>query len=329
MSFPTLRLRPDEAMSAYQQIKHQVAFAIHNGELMPGDRLPAIRSVAADLGVNAATVAQAYAELQHEGLIESTPGRGSFVRRERSEAESADLVARRRLLDEAVRTALARGAALGFEPADVREHVAAYVGQITAIKTVVLVSVTRRTALRYAAHLEERLGGRVRVLALGAEDLSRADGHARRQFEVAYDLLVFGPNVPAVNAFLERTGVAARQIVLNTQVTAATVRDLRSLERGERVRVLTHERYSNVTERLVREHGRSAEDEVEVVVADRLDDLRPAVAGADVIVYNSALHERLRPLVRPAQRAIEIVFELSSETVTRLTQRYAPPAEVS
>ena len=329
MPFPTLRLRPDDALSAYLQIKHQVAFAIHNGELMPGDRLPPIRAVAAELGVNAATVAQAYAELQHEGLIEATPGRGSFVRREQSAAESADLITRRRLLDEAVRTALARAAALGFEPTDVREHVAAYVGQFTSVTTVVLVSVTRRTAMRYAAQLEERLHGRIRVVPLGAEDLGRADGHARRQFETAYDALVFGPNVPAVHAFLERTGVAARQIVLTTQVTSGTVRALGGLACGERVRVLTHERYSNVTERLVREHGGSAEGEVEVVVADRLDDLRPAIAGADVVVYNSALHERLGPLLLPPQRAVEVVFELSSESVARLAQRYAAPSTSS
>lgn len=323
MPFPTLRLRADADLPAYLQIKHQVAFAIHCADLLPGDRLPPIREVAKDLDVNAATVAQAYAELQAEGLIESTPGRGSFVRAGRDEEQSADLVARRRLLDEAVRSTFARAAALGFSAADVREHVAAYADQVHPVRTIVLVSVTRRTALRYAAAVEEMLNGRVRVQALGTEDLARADGFARAPFALAYDLWVFGPNVPAVEAFLARTRVAADVRALTTQVTERTVEDLSGLRPGERVQVLTHGRYTNVTERLVTEHGRARPEDVRVTVADGSLDLVRATEGADVVVYNSALHEALQGVLRPGQRAVEIVFELSADSAARIRRRYA------
>jgi GntR family transcriptional regulator/MocR family aminotransferase len=53
---------------------------ISSGELAPGSRLPTIRALAAELGVNRDTVALAYEELSREGLVEATVGRGTFVR---------------------------------------------------------------------------------------------------------------------------------------------------------------------------------------------------------------------------------------------------------
>lgn len=53
----------------YQQIGTQVIAAIARGELMPGDALPSVRSLAADLGINLHTVAKAYAVLRDEGYL--------------------------------------------------------------------------------------------------------------------------------------------------------------------------------------------------------------------------------------------------------------------
>lgn len=53
----------------YQQIGTQVIAAIARGELVPGDALPSVRSLAADLGINLHTVAKAYAVLRDEGYV--------------------------------------------------------------------------------------------------------------------------------------------------------------------------------------------------------------------------------------------------------------------
>lgn len=57
------------------QIRHQVA----SGHLLPGDRLPTVRNLAQELGVNVNTVAKAYMELERSGVLSTAPGRGSFV----------------------------------------------------------------------------------------------------------------------------------------------------------------------------------------------------------------------------------------------------------
>ena len=64
----------------YLSIAQAIARDIANGALMPGDRLPPQRKLAALLDVDFTTVARGYVEAGKRGLIESTVGRGSFVR---------------------------------------------------------------------------------------------------------------------------------------------------------------------------------------------------------------------------------------------------------
>lgn len=68
-----------DAKSVYRQICDQVKYAVATGVLAPGDRLPAIREVAARTRVNRNTIAKAYTELERESVILSRPGQGSFV----------------------------------------------------------------------------------------------------------------------------------------------------------------------------------------------------------------------------------------------------------
>ena len=63
----------------YQQIVDEIKGLIATGELTQGTFLPPVRQVAADLGVNLNTVAFAYRQLQHEGLVKVRHGAGALV----------------------------------------------------------------------------------------------------------------------------------------------------------------------------------------------------------------------------------------------------------
>ncbi len=63
----------------YLQLMQQVRHAVETGVLRHGDRLPGIRTLAQQLVVSHNTVAKAYSELQHEGLIELRHGSGAYV----------------------------------------------------------------------------------------------------------------------------------------------------------------------------------------------------------------------------------------------------------
>lgn len=63
----------------YEQITYQIKAMIMSGELKTGEPIPSMRSLAKTIHVSVITVQKAYEDLQRDGFIETTIGRGSFV----------------------------------------------------------------------------------------------------------------------------------------------------------------------------------------------------------------------------------------------------------
>ncbi len=74
-----LLVDPDSGIPIYRQITDGIRYATSSGRLLAGDRLPSVRSLAAELTVNPATVQKAYRELELRGLVEARRGRGTYV----------------------------------------------------------------------------------------------------------------------------------------------------------------------------------------------------------------------------------------------------------
>lgn len=72
-------INPHSGVPIYKQIIQQVEKGIASGMLEEGMRLPTVREVAVDLAVNPNTVARAYRELEHQELVVTEQGRGSFI----------------------------------------------------------------------------------------------------------------------------------------------------------------------------------------------------------------------------------------------------------
>jgi GntR family transcriptional regulator len=73
------RPNPSSGVPIYLQLMEQVKHAIETGALRSGEQLPGIRPLAEELVINPNTVAKAYRELEHEGVIELRHGAGAFV----------------------------------------------------------------------------------------------------------------------------------------------------------------------------------------------------------------------------------------------------------
>jgi DNA-binding transcriptional regulator YhcF (GntR family) len=71
-------LDPAAGEPPYEQIRTQVAKQVASGELPPGTRLPTVRALAETLGIAPNTVARAYRELEHSGVV-TTRGRNGTV----------------------------------------------------------------------------------------------------------------------------------------------------------------------------------------------------------------------------------------------------------
>ncbi len=74
-----LELNFKSGKPAYLQIMDQIKYAAAMRALRPGDQLPSIRDLAERLRINRNTVAKAYSELEHEGVVEMVQGKGVFI----------------------------------------------------------------------------------------------------------------------------------------------------------------------------------------------------------------------------------------------------------
>jgi GntR family transcriptional regulator len=114
-----LTVDPRSGVPIYLQIIEQVKRSVALGILQAGEQLPTVKQLALDLTVNPNTVARAYRELERDSVIETAPGRGSFVRSDgltTSPRTAAAHVAR-----DALDVALRESKSVGLSRAEVRE----------------------------------------------------------------------------------------------------------------------------------------------------------------------------------------------------------------
>ena len=103
------RIDSRSAIPPYLQIVQQVKHALRLGMIEPGDQLPTIKQVVADVAINPNTVLKAYRDLERDGLVEGRAGIGTFVLK-RPDGPPPPLLAQlRRSLDRWLRSAFDAG----------------------------------------------------------------------------------------------------------------------------------------------------------------------------------------------------------------------------
>jgi GntR family transcriptional regulator len=111
------RPNPSTGVPIYLQLMEQVKHGIATGALRPGDQLPAIRVLAEELVINPNTVAKAYRELEHDGVLELRQGAGAFVAANARAAKASEGV---RAAQPIVSAAVQRLRARGVSDQDIR-----------------------------------------------------------------------------------------------------------------------------------------------------------------------------------------------------------------
>src|SRR5579864_8577873 len=114
-----LTVDPRSGVPIYLQIIEQVKRSVAVGVLQPGERLPTVKQLSLDLTINPNTVLRAYRELERGDIIETSPGRGTFVR-DNGSVRSTNVLASD-LARGAVDTALREAKSVGLSRSDVRE----------------------------------------------------------------------------------------------------------------------------------------------------------------------------------------------------------------
>jgi GntR family transcriptional regulator len=114
-----LTVDPRSGVPIYLQIIEQIKRSVALGVLQSGEQLPTVKQLAIDLTVNPNTVARAYRELEREQVIETSPGRGSFVR-DNGATESPRVAAE--IGRDALDVALREAKSVGLTQGEVREQ---------------------------------------------------------------------------------------------------------------------------------------------------------------------------------------------------------------
>jgi GntR family transcriptional regulator len=112
-----LQIDADSKVPIYIQLEEQIRAHVAAGQLQPGNQLPTIRELAADLRVNYNTIARVYLDLDRDGIISTQRGRGTFVAGVPDEQEMAHM--RREKLRAIVSSALEEARTLGYTSAEI------------------------------------------------------------------------------------------------------------------------------------------------------------------------------------------------------------------
>ena len=111
-----IQIQPGSDKAVYTQIMDQIMEAIARGRIRIGDKLPAVRKLAAELVINPNTVARAYTLLEQAGVLVTKKGAGTFVSDPKlRQRDAADLS----LLVERMDTIIARAMNLGLSPKEI------------------------------------------------------------------------------------------------------------------------------------------------------------------------------------------------------------------
>jgi GntR family transcriptional regulator len=105
----------------YVQLTDQIKHKIATGDLKPGDQLPTVRQLAADLRVNFNTIARGYRILDEEGIISTQHGRGTFILELQSEEQAETLL--KDVLRQLTSSYLFESQRLGYSAEEVKQIV--------------------------------------------------------------------------------------------------------------------------------------------------------------------------------------------------------------
>ena len=109
---------PQSGVPFYRQIIERVKYGIVRGLLSPGDQLPTVRQLAADLSVNLNTVVRAYRAMEIQGVRDTQQGSGTFVANHRPDIGELEMAQK---LDQVITELLARAHGYGLTFEDVLE----------------------------------------------------------------------------------------------------------------------------------------------------------------------------------------------------------------
>lgn len=109
---PDFKLDETSGLPVWVQLRNRFIYLIKTGYYRPGDQLPSVRSLAAEISINYNTVSKAYVDLEHAGYVMSVRGRGVFVREIPGSSREEMLSAVDTVIEDAIKRCMSMGMSL-------------------------------------------------------------------------------------------------------------------------------------------------------------------------------------------------------------------------
>jgi GntR family transcriptional regulator len=109
----------ESGVPIYMQLVERIKQMVASGQLQPGQQLPTIRQLAADLRINYNTVGRAYGILDQEGVISTQQGRGTYIASQLSEKQIRDM--RMDKLGSMIGQMVQEALVLGYSPQEIKD----------------------------------------------------------------------------------------------------------------------------------------------------------------------------------------------------------------
>ncbi len=124
-----IKIDSTSGLPIYLQIVNQIKTQVAMGRLHPEDPLPSVRQLAVDLTVNPNTIARAYLDLEHEGVIYKRPGQGTYVSKRAVQMARSERI---RIFAELLEKAVVEGVHLDLSTQEMTEAFERLIARITA-----------------------------------------------------------------------------------------------------------------------------------------------------------------------------------------------------
>jgi len=320
---------------AYQQVVDGITAAVSRGDLARGSRLPSVRNLAVDLGLNVNTVARAYRDLERAGVVDTMPGMGTFVaeRVSESEAWTSSRTATRTRSHAAAPLEAGTGTLRSASPplASWRDHLSAALALATAegrgveefLATaevlarqappapVLVLAPTPGEAADVLRCLPPDLGGRAAAMALSEVP------------EPVTGLSLVVTTFPALGrarALVAERGVEAPVVAVETQLSEETVGRLAGLPPDGRIALVSIEKdtWDHEANDVMRIVGRSRW--LKMVLLDGGErGLAERLESVDVILHVPRARDAVAPFVG-GRKVVELARQLAPRSRDRLEQ---------
>jgi DNA-binding transcriptional regulator YhcF (GntR family) len=300
-------------LSLREQIKRQIRMLIECGDLELGQALPSARDLSAILNVNRNTITHAYKELSSEGILKIVIGSGTFVK------EGLALKPKKEL-DQVFEEAILNAKRFGFRTDEITEHFLNRLSALTADyskKRILVVDCNDEVVSYLCDKLSEEFGVQAEGVLIQELEMDRK---AALAFFKDKDLVVCGFNhLEELKSAVPHSNVEVVAVLFH--VDAKVINALIQLPEGTRVGCVCANQRS--TETFYNSAYFSGGKELKRILAgyDNSKKLEKVVRECDVIFATYVVYDRMKELVRPHQKLINVNITVDSSNMDLIRER--------